>query len=50
MLNVMPPIVYRTDVACKSPAQCIFGMLPENISLNNSSVYGSQKEKAALLK
>lgn len=37
--SVMPPMVYRTDVACKSSAQCIFGMLPENISLNNSSVY-----------
>jgi len=37
--GVRPPMVRRTDVACKSSAQCIFDMLLENISPNNSSVY-----------
>lgn len=37
--SVMPPTVYWADVARKSSAQCIFGMLLENISLNNSTAY-----------
>lgn len=37
--SVTPPMIYRTAVAYKSSAQCIFGTLPENISPNNSSVY-----------